>query len=270
MAFLEIKNLTKSFGGKKVLAGINIALEEGATLCLIGNSGSGKTTLLRILDFLEKKDEGLITLDGRVLSGNEKLTGLEIAERRKNFGLVFQSYNLFPLYTVLENILLPLKIQLKKEIKEHAKTRPWRERRKAFQKEYAVKLREKEAEIDGILSKMNLLAKKGSYPYSLSGGEAQRTAIVRALALHPKILCFDEPTSALDPRLKNEIAETILALKKGGTTMIVVTHEMAFALKVADAVIYMEDGKAIESGDASILLHPKTQELKDFLSGEAE
>jgi ABC-type polar amino acid transport system ATPase subunit len=159
---------------------------------------------------------------------------------------------------------------LKREIKEETRILPWRERGQAFQREYASKLREKEAVVEGILGKMNLLAKKGSYPYSLSGGEAQRTAIVRALALQPKILCFDEPTSALDPRLKSEIAETILALKKGGTTMIVVTHEMAFALKVADAVIYMEDGKEIESGDASILLHPKTQELKDFLSGEAE
>jgi len=266
MAYLTISNLNKSFQNKQVLFGVDFTLEKGKTLCVIGNSGSGKTTLLRILTFLEKKDNGIITLDGQILNGDKALSGEDVVKGRKNFGLVFQSYNLFPQYTVWENILLPVKLSLRRETKREARSLPFRQRRKARQERYREELIRREASLEAILSKMNLSSKKDAYPDSLSGGEAQRTAIVRALALNPKILCFDEPTSALDPRLRNEVIQTILDLKKAGTTMIVVTHEMEFAQKIADEVVFMENGNIIEKGGSSILSEPRTEALKNFLT----
>jgi ABC-type polar amino acid transport system ATPase subunit len=266
MSYLRIQNLNKSFDQKPVLKDVSFEVDQGKTLVIIGNSGSGKTTLLRILSFLESQDNGIITLEGETLSGDRKLTREEISRRRKNFGLVFQSFNLFPQDTVLENILMPLRLSLKKEAKAETKDLPFSRRRKEAKRLYEWKLKTATDRVMSLLEKMKLTALKDSYPGELSGGESQRTAIVRALALNPKILLFDEPTSSLDPKLKNEVARTILALKAEAVTMIVVTHEMEFAQLVADQVVYLEEGQVMEKGDPTILTSPKTKELADFLS----
>ena len=267
MAYLEIENLTKSYSGVTVLDHFSASLEKGGTLCLIGDSGSGKTTFLRLLNFLEDSDPkagGKVTLDGKVLIDSSPLTGKEKQERRENFGLVFQSYNLFPQYNVLNNILLPVKSKIRREGKKQKLS--FSERRR----EYKKTLAEKEKEADNLLESVSLLSKKESYPYQLSGGEAQRVAILRALILAPKVLCFDEPTAALDPKLKRQVAETILSLKKQGQTILVVTHEMELAQAVSDKVIFLEKGKIIESGNREILTSPHSAELKAFLTGNEE
>lgn len=262
MSYLEIKNLTKTFGKKTVLDHFSCSLEQGEILCLIGDSGSGKTTFLRLLNFLEEKDEGTVTLNGVELQGEKMLSKKEKALRATNFGMVFQSYNLFPQYTAIENVLLPLKTQMKRELSDK------RFSSSDKKKEYNIRWKEKLQEADDLFSAMNLLDKKNSYPHQLSGGEAQRVAIIRALILNPKILCFDEPTSALDPKLKKEVANTILALKKQGRTIITVTHEMELAMAISDKVVFLENGKVIEQGSKEIVLTPKSEELKTFLSLE--
>lgn len=260
MSYLEIKNLTKSFDNKTVLNSFSCSLEQGETLCLIGDSGSGKTTFLRLLTYLEEKDKGSIILNNKEIQGNKKLTKQEKRNNSLNFGLIFQSYNLFPQYTALDNVILPLKVKLKKEIK--TENISFNERKI----KYNNLLNEKLSEIDELFDSMNISEKKNSYPFQLSGGEAQRVAIIRALILDPKIICFDEPTSALDPRLKKEVANTILQLKKQGRTIIVVTHEMELAYSISDKVIFLEKGNIIEQGSKDILVNPKSDELKYFLS----
>ena len=239
MPRLEVRNLQKGFGGTEVLRGVSFALESGQVLAIIGSSGSGKTTLLRCLNFLEAPDAGGILLDGEELLRTDEN---QLRKNRLRFGLVFQNFNLFPQYTALENVSLApglLKLGTREEIDRRSRE---------------------------LLSQVGLADKCGAYPYQLSGGQQQRTAIARALALRPEVLCFDEPTSALDPELTGEVLRVIRGLKDGNRTMIVVTHEMAFAKQVADVVIYMADGVIAEMGTPEeVFDHPKNERTKAFL-----
>ena len=243
MAILEVNNLKKSFGSTDVLKDVSFSLEQGQVLAIIGSSGSGKTTLLRCLNFLETPDEGAILVNGKQLTGAH-LTEEQIRENRLHFGLVFQNFNLFPQYTVLENITLAptlLKQGTHQQITDKA-----------------LKL----------LDKVGLAQKKDSYPHQLSGGQQQRVAIARALALSPQVLCFDEPTSALDPELTGEVLRVIRGLKDKDNTMIVVTHEMEFARSVADVVIYMADGVIEEMGTPEeVFDHPQSEKTRSFIFG---
>ena len=243
MAILEVKGLKKHFGETDVLKGVSFSLEQGQVLAIIGSSGSGKTTLLRCLNFLETADEGEVLVDGRCLTGHQ-LTEGEIRQNRLHFGLMFQNFNLFPQYTVLENITLAPKLLKQGSEREN--------RDKAL----------------ALLDKVGLRQKKDAYPHQLSGGQQQRVAIARALALNPQILCFDEPTSALDPELTGEVLRVIRGLKDKNNTMIVVTHEMEFAKSVADVVIYMADGVIEEMGTPEeVFDHPKSEKTRAFIGG---
>ena len=235
MAILEVQNIQKKFGKNEILKGIDFELEKGEVLSIIGSSGSGKTTLLRCLNYLEVPDCGRIVVNGNVVFDSEKkdeYTEANIRDLRLHFGLVFQSFNLFPQYTVLENIMLAPKLKIKEGIKN--KTVPPQEKNREMER-----IREKALE---LLEMVGLSDKVDSYPFQLSGGQQQRVAIARALALKPDILWFDEPTSALDPELTVEVLRVIKSLKQTGTTMIIVTHEMDFARNVSDRVIYMREG----------------------------
>ena len=246
MAILEVNNLKKGFGDTDVLKGVSFQLEQGQVLAIIGSSGSGKTTLLRCLNFLEQPDEGEIRVQGRILTGAD-LSEAQIRQNRLNFGLVFQNFNLFPQYTVLENVTLAPTL---------------------LRKGSPDTLREKAL---SLLDQVGLLSKKDSYPWQLSGGQQQRVAIARALALEPKVLCFDEPTSALDPELTGEVLRVIRGLKEKNTTMIVVTHEMEFAKCVADVVIYMADGVIEEMGPPEQLFdNPRSEKTRHFLRASRE
>ena len=260
MAILEVEGINKSFGGVQVLRDISFSLEEGKALAIIGSSGSGKTTLLRCLNFLERPDGGIIRLRGKVLFDardaamrNEQ----EIRRRRLNFGLVFQSFNLFPQYTALKNITLASELLIKEQ-----------EKRLSAARHQEILDRGRQ-----LLERMGLSAKAESYPHQLSGGQQQRVAIARALALNPSILCFDEPTSALDPELTGEVLRVVRSLAEQNTTMIIVTHEMAFARDVADHVIFMDDGMIVEEGPPQVVIGaPKEERTRQFLSrfsGEA-
>ena len=265
MAILEIKNIHKSFGNTEVLKGIDLTLEKGNVLVIIGSSGSGKTTLLRCLNFLEIPDKGSISVNGQVLINSEDKTTLTEREIRKNrlhFGLVFQQFNLFPQYTVKDNISLAPKLALKEEIRKFKKTHG------ASAATAEKQLREKEIEQNtlSLLEQVGLSEKATSYPCELSGGQQQRVAIARALALEPDILCFDEPTSALDPELVGEVLKVLKALAESGKTMIVVTHEMRFAREVADRVVFMSEGVLTEDGTPEeVFDHPKNERTKQFL-----
>lgn len=267
MAYLEIKDLHKSFKTREILHGVSLKMEQGECLVIIGDSGSGKTTLLRLLTFLETPDSGTISLNGEPLwNGKEKLSRNLIAERRAHFGLVFQGFGLFPQYNVRDNVLLPLRLARERELRKNLRSLPFLNRQRAFRQKKKEQLPSLEKRVDSLLEEFHLEEERQSYPYSLSGGESQRVAIARALALDPEILCFDEPTSALDPRLKNEVASLIIALKKEGRSLIVVTHEIAFASLVADDVVFLENGMIKEQGKATILSAPKSEELRAFLS----
>ena len=251
MAILEVAQLEKSFGGTKVLRDISFSLEEGQALSIIGSSGSGKTTLLRCLNFLETPDSGRIAVRGRnLLDGS-----LSPQERRRNrlhFGLVFQDFNLFPQYTALENVTLARRLLAKSERTGEAPE--------------AIR-REGEA----LLEQMGLGDRMGHYPHQLSGGQKQRVAIARALAMKPDILCFDEPTSALDPELTGEVLKVIRQLARQRTTMVIVTHEMAFARDVADQVIFMDGGVIVEQGEPRMVMdHPKDERTRQFLARYAQ
>ena len=280
MAYLEIKNFTKSFGQTAVLKGIDLTLEKGNVLSIIGSSGSGKTTLLRCMNFLESLDNGVMVLDNETLidcSKIEKETEKSLRDKRLNFGLVFQSFNLFPQYNVLKNIMLaPLLLvkdkekAFKKQLKEQAKKDKSLTRKdianlvSQFKNDERQKI---ENSAKALLSAIGLEDKAQSFPCELSGGQCQRVAIARALALEPKILCFDEPTSALDPELTGEVLKVIRSLIDDGRTIIIVTHEMGFAKNVSDKVIFMADGIVEEAGTPKeIFDNPKSEKLIHFLS----
>jgi len=245
MAILEVKGLHKSFGKTEVLKGIDFSLEKGEVLGIIGSSGGGKTTLLRCLNFLEYANEGQILVNGKLVYDASAQKGLSEAEKRENrlhFGMVFQQFNLFPQYSVLQNVMLApqlLKRGSNEELEEKAKE---------------------------LIDKVGLSEKLNFYPCQLSGGQQQRVAIARALALEPDILCFDEPTSALDPELTGEVLKVIRSLKSKDTTMVIVTHEMQFAREVADQVLFLSDGTVLESGSPEdVFEHPKEERTRHFL-----
>ena len=275
-AYLEIENFNKKFGSTEVLKGISLTAKKGDVLTIIGSSGSGKTTLLRCINFLETADEGKMLLDGEVLidrSLNKKETEKTLRNKRLNFGLVFQSFNLFPQYNVFKNITIAPTLLLKEKIREYKaqlkedKTLLRKERKKKVAAFKAAEKAEIEKHADELLKTTGLEDKKFSYPCELSGGQQQRVAIARALALKPKVLCFDEPTSALDPELTGEVLKVIKSLKDEGHTMIIVTHEMGFAKSVSDKVIFMADGVVEEVGSPRQLFgKPKSEKLKTFLS----
>ena len=255
MNVLEVKNLEKHFDKTKVLNDISFTLEKGQALSLIGSSGSGKTTLLRCLNFLETPDGGSITVNGELLfDAADPATRREADVRRKrlHFGLVFQSFNLFPQYTALQNVTLAPELLAKE-----------REDYKSKRKEIHAAI---EAEGRELLSAMGLTDRAGHYPHQLSGGQQQRVAIARALAMHPDILCFDEPTSALDPELTGEVLRVIRSLAEKHTTMIIVTHEMNFARDVSDRVIFMDEGVIVEQGGSEVISDPKMERTRRFLS----
>ncbi len=256
MAILEVKGLNKSFGSNHVLRGIDFELEEGKVLSVIGSSGSGKTTLLRCITSLETADKGKIKVNGNVVFDSEnehKLTKEEIKRNRLAVGLVFQSFNLFPQYTVLKNVTLACELQAKK--------------REDYRKNKKQILEEINRNAKEILAKVGLSEKLDSYPCELSGGQQQRVSIARALAMNPDILFFDEPTSALDPELTGEILKVIKGLAAEKMTMVIVTHEMAFARDVSDHVIFMDGGVIVEQGNPEdVINNPQQERTKLFLS----
>jgi len=256
MSILEVRDMHKSFGSNEVLKGVGFTMEKGEVLAIIGSSGSGKTTLLRCLNFLEMPDAGQICVNGELLfdaadksARNEK----ELRLKRLHFGLVFQSFNLFPQYTVLKNVTLAMEL-LAQERQDYKKNR----------KEICE---ETDSRARALIGRVGLSEKTDAYPCQLSGGQQQRVAIARALALSPEILCFDEPTSALDPELTGEVLKVIRSLKSSDSTMIVVTHEMEFARNVADKVIFMADGVIEEEGTArEVFENPKSERTRAFFS----
>ena len=260
MPVLEVKNIEKHFGATHVLEDISFNLEKGQALAIIGSSGSGKTTLLRCLNFLETPDRGQILVNGKTLfdaADPSTQREAEIRRKRLHFGLVFQSFNLFPQYTALQNVMLAKQL-LAQEQREY----------KARKKEINAEI---EAEGRELLQRMGLADRANHYPHQLSGGQQQRVAIARALALHPDILCFDEPTSALDPELTGEVLKVIRSLAEQKTTMIIVTHEMAFARDVADQIIFMDQGVIVEQGPArEVIERPKQERTRQFLARYAQ
>ncbi|MBR3149708.1 MAG: amino acid ABC transporter ATP-binding protein [Eubacterium sp.] len=250
MALLEVRNIVKRFGKTEVLKGIDFDLEKGEVISIIGSSGSGKTTLLRCINFLEFAEEGTITVDGECIYDGEKdkkIKEKELRKKRLHFGLVFQQFNLFPQYSVKQNVMLApslMKMGSKDELEKRALE---------------------------IIDSVNMSDKADFYPSQLSGGQQQRVAIARALMLSPDILCFDEPTSALDPELTGEVLKAIKDLKEKGSTMIVVTHEMEFARNVSDKIIFMADGVVEEIGSPEqIFENPRSEKTKMFLANSLE
>jgi len=254
MSILEVQHIEKHFGSTRVLNDISFSLEKGQALSIIGASGSGKTTLLRCLNFLERPDHGTIAVNGNVIfdaANSATQSEKEIRKKRLHFGLVFQNFNLFPQYTALQNVTLARELMAK----EHGG--------------------ETKAQIEAhgmeLLEQMGLADRAGHYPHQLSGGQQQRVAIARALALQPDILCFDEPTSALDPELTGEVLRVIRNLAEQRTTMIIVTHEMAFARDVADQVIFMDGGIIVEQGDPrQVIENPREERTRQFLAHYSE
>ncbi|TKT78117.1 amino acid ABC transporter ATP-binding protein [Aquamicrobium sp. LC103] len=240
MSVVVLKNVKKSFGSLPVLHGVSFAVAKGEVLALIGASGSGKSTALRCIDRLEIVDSGEIEVCGHMVHD----PGLDLRRLRLDVGIVFQSYNLFPHLTIKENVTLAPRSVKKLD------------RRAAD--EIAMQ----------SLQKVGLAEKADNYPEQLSGGQQQRAAIARSLAMEPKVMLFDEVTSALDPKLTGEVLKVIEALAASGMTMIMVTHEMGFARRVADQVVFMHEGLVHEAGSADILTNPSTPELREFVSND--
>lgn len=254
MSILEVHNIEKHFGATRVLEDISFSLEQGQALAIIGSSGSGKTTLLRCLNFLETPNSGSISVNGSMIfNAADPATQLEseIRKKRLHFGLVFQNFNLFPQYTALQNVTLARELLAKE--------------RGGESRDHILEAGKE------LLAQMGLADRAGHYPHQLSGGQQQRVAIARALALQPDILCFDEPTSALDPELTGEVLRVIRGLAEQKTTMIIVTHEMAFARDVADQVIFMDGGVIVEQGDPrQVIDHPQEERTRQFLARYGE
>ncbi len=262
MELLKVEKIEKNFGKTEVLKNISFSLNKGEVLAIIGSSGSGKTTLLRCLNFLETPSTGKISVGNKVLFDSDNPKTQSESEKRKNrlhFGLVFQSFNLFPQYNVLENIMLAPSLIAKEELKTNKEYLGCK-----TYKEAQAKIKENAVE---LLDKVGLSEKLSSYPCQLSGGQQQRVAIARALALSPDVLCFDEPTSALDPELTGEVLNVIKGLKNSDSTMIVVTHEIEFAREVADRIIFMADGVIAEEGTPEqVIDNPQNPRTVAFLS----
>ena len=235
---IDIENLHKSFGDAHILKGIDLHIKEKEVVVIIGPSGSGKSTLLRCINFLEVPTEGSIAVDGIVLDGETNINDV-----RKEVGMVFQRFNLFPHMTVLENIMLaPMKVR-------------------------KIAAAEAEETAKQLLARVGLADKAASYPAQLSGGQQQRVAIARALAMKPKVMLFDEPTSALDPEMVGEVLDVMKSLAEEGMTMVIVTHEMGFAREVGDRVLFVDGGKILEQGSPEeVFNHPKEKRTQDFLS----
>ncbi|MBK8448290.1 MAG: amino acid ABC transporter ATP-binding protein [Micropruina sp.] len=236
---VAMQNVNKHFGDLHVLKNINLSIDKGEVVVLIGPSGSGKSTLCRTINRLETFETGTITIDGRTLPDE----GKELANLRADVGMVFQSFNLFAHKTILENITLgPIKVR---------KTPKAEAEKKAME----------------LLKRVGVEAQAQKYPAQLSGGQQQRVAIARSLAMNPKVMLFDEPTSALDPEMVNEVLDVMVGLAKDGMTMIVVTHEMGFARKAADRVVFLSDGEIVESNTPNeFFSNPTSTRAKDFLS----
>ena len=256
MEMLKVSHIQKSFGSVEVLTDISFTVEKGQSLAIIGSSGSGKTTLLRCLNFLETPDQGIICVDGEEIFNADihaNRSEKDIRKNRLRFGLVFQSFNLFPQYTALQNVTLASQLL--------AKERPDYKQNK---KQILEEIHQRGVE---LLKQVGLADRMDNYPHQLSGGQQQRVAIARALALDPDILCFDEPTSALDPELTGEVLKVIRSLADRKMTMIIVTHEMAFARDVADEIIFMDGGIIVEKGPArQVIEHPQEERTKHFLA----
>ncbi|MEM9605578.1 MAG: amino acid ABC transporter ATP-binding protein [Pseudomonadota bacterium] len=239
MAKLALRGVVKRFGGTTVCDGIDLDVEEGQMVCLIGASGAGKSTLLRCINLLEPIEDGEIRLDGEDIS----VPGLDPHPVRARIGMVFQDFNLFPHMTAIENAMLaPRRV--------HNKTRD-----------------EVRAEIEALFTRFGLADRMQNYPDQLSGGQQQRVAIVRALAMRPEVMLFDEITSALDPQLVGEVLDVLLALKAQGMTMVLATHEMGFAREAADKVCFLKDGKVVEEGPpAQLFDDPQQADTQAFLA----
>ena len=250
MCILEVESLKKAFDGLPVLSDISFKLDEGSTMSIIGPSGSGKTTLLRCLNFLEFADSGIIKLRGEEFfdADNPRDRSADVIRTKtRHFGLVFQSFNLFPQYTALENVCIAPLLQ-RKELGNNSEENIINEGKR-------------------LLDQMGLSDRMDHYPHQLSGGQKQRVSIARAMAMHPDILCFDEPTSALDPELTGEVLRVIKGLAQNKTTMIIVTHEMSFARDVSDSVLFMDDGRIVEQGTPTeVLENPSNERIIKFLA----
>ena len=235
---IEIKGLRKSFGADEVLKGIDLSIDEKEVVVIIGPSGSGKSTLLRCMNHLEEPTAGEVIVDGITLSSEANINKV-----REEVGMVFQRFNLFPHMTVLQNIMLaPTKVK-------------------------NVARDEAEKTARELLARVGLAEKADAYPDNLSGGQQQRVAIARALAMRPKVMLFDEPTSALDPEMVGEVLDVMRALANEGMTMVVVTHEMGFAREVGDRLLFVDEGRIIESGvPLEVFEHPKEERTRSFLS----
>ncbi|MDR1271652.1 MAG: amino acid ABC transporter ATP-binding protein [Clostridiales Family XIII bacterium] len=255
MKILEVVGLGKKFDGFEAVKDVSFSLESGEVLAVIGASGSGKTTLLRCLNFLETPESGKIIVKGKTIFDAESQTGYSDSQIRKNrlhFGLVFQSFNLFPQYTALKNVTLACELLARSE--------------PGFKMDKVEILAGIEGNAREILDSVGLSDRLNHYPHQLSGGQQQRVAIARALALHPDILCFDEPTSALDPELTGEVLKVIRSLAAKQTTMIIVTHEMSFASGISDKVIFMDEGAALAQGSPKeILCDSSNARIQAFL-----
>lgn len=253
MAYLKVENLKKNFGATEVLKGVSFEMKKGEVVSLIGSSGGGKTTTLRCLNFLSLADSGKIFIDDELIFDGEKdkkISDEKLRELRLNFGLVFQSFNLFPQYTAQKNVSLPL--SLLNDSRKKAGKAPLCDNPEVYANE--------------LLSKVGLGGKENFYPHELSGGQQQRVAIARAMALSPKVLCFDEPTSALDPLLTNEVVRVIKELKEKGLTMLIVTHDMDFAKKISDRVLFLSGGEVTFDGSPEELNSAVNEEVTAFVS----
>ena len=247
MTILSVVGLAKRFAGNAVLRGIDLSVEKGERIAILGASGSGKSTLLRCLNFMEMPDAGTVTLDGQVVGPGGKYRESELIAVRQRVGMVFQQFNLFPHMTALGNVMEGL-VTVRRQGRAQAQDRAEKE-----------------------LARVGLADKAATYPAHLSGGQKQRVAIARALAMDPELLLFDEPTSALDPELVGEVLGVIRSLAEEGRTMLLVTHELGFAYHVATRVIFLADGTIHEQGTPDeILKHPKKERTQAFLARHKE